>query len=132
MNKKLGAELEKVEIKQTRNKRIVIPFRDSTIDKVTNHNTEFGTRRFKEFKFDVSKGSSLKGLLLRFSKKTQRKDFVLSFWFNNKPDYYNVGTYPNIRCKDVERLCLELAQTHQDQSEASTEACQRGDFFSRD
>jgi hypothetical protein len=46
MNKKLGAELEKVEIKQTRNKRVVIPFRDSAIDKVTNHNTEFGTRRF--------------------------------------------------------------------------------------
>ena len=65
-------------------------------------------------KFDVPKGSSLKGLNLKISKATCKKYFVLSIWFNNRNQYYTVGTYPNIRCKDVERLCLELSSTHQD------------------
>jgi len=52
--------------------------------------------------------------MLKFYKQTQKKSFVLSFWFNNRNDYYIVGSYPNIRCKDVEKKCLELAETHQD------------------
>jgi len=78
-------------------------------------NIEFGSKRFKEYKFDVPKGSSLKGLLLRFSKKTESKSIVLGYWFGNRNEYYTIGTYPQIRCKDVEKICLELAETHQDE-----------------
>jgi integrase len=114
MKAKTRNTLETGEINQTRNKRTIIPFRDSAIDKITKTNTDFNLKRFKEFKFDVSKGSSLKGLLLRFSKDTARKDFVLNYWFNNKADFINLGTYPQIRCKEIEKKCLELAETHQD------------------
>ena len=132
MNKKLDTQLDNNEITQTRNKSVeaspigsasprsrskrpTIPFRDSAIDKITKTNTEFGNRRFKEFRLDIPKGSSLKGLQLRFSKITEKKKFIVSFWFNKRNDYYILGTYPNIRCKDVERICLDLAETHQDE-----------------
>ena len=115
MTEKLDNKLETGEIKQTRNKRPIIPFRDSAIDRIKKTDTEFGRKRFKEFKFNISKGTSLKGLLLRFSKATERKDFTMSFWFKGEPDYYTIGTFPNIRCKDVEKLCMELAETHQDE-----------------
>ena len=75
MTEKLDNKLETGEIKQTRNKRPIIPFRDSAIDRIKKTDTEFGRKRFKEFKFNISKGTSLKGLLLRFSKATERKDF---------------------------------------------------------
>ena len=85
MNKKLDTKLDNNEIKQTRNKegsaspsgsaspgsrskRSTIPFRDSAIDKITKSRTEFVNRRFKEFRFDIPKGSSLKGLQLRFQR----------------------------------------------------------------
>ena len=114
MQEKLDNKLETKEIIQTRNRRPALPFRDSAIEKITKTNTEFGKKRFKEFKFDVSKGSSLKGLLLRYSKATARKDFTMSFWFQGKPDYYTIGQFPKVRCKDVEKICLELADKHQD------------------
>ena len=114
MTEKLDTELELKQIKQTRTKRITIPFRDSAIEKITRTNTTFGTKNYLAYNFDVSKGSSLKGLMLKFYKQTQKKSFVLSFWFNNRNEYYIVGSFPNIRCKDVERLCLDLASTHQD------------------
>ena len=115
MKEKLDNTLETTEIKQTRNKRETIPFRDSAISKLNRGNTEFYSKRFKEYKFDVPKGSSLKGLMLRFSFNTQTKSFVLGYWYNKRNQYYTVGTYPNINCKDVERICLELAETHQDE-----------------
>ena len=115
MKEKLDNTLDTKEIKQTRNKRETIPFRDSAISKLSRTNTEFGSKRFKEYKFDVPKGSSLKGLLLRFSKKTESKSIVLGYWFGNRNEYYTIGTYPQIRCKDVEKICLELAETHQDE-----------------
>ena len=114
MTEKLDTKLDTTEIKQTRSQRKTISFRDSQIDKIKKLDTDFENRKFKAFKFDVPKGSSLKGLQLRFYKKTEIKNFVLSFWFNKRNEYYIVGAYPNIRCKDVERICLELAATHQD------------------
>ena len=103
------------EIKQTHNKRELIPFRDSAIDKITKTNTEFGANIYKWFKFDVSKDTSLKGLLLRFAKSTKNKVFIINFWFRGKGHYYSIGQFPNIRCKDVEKICLELSETHQDE-----------------
>ena len=114
MKEKLDIKLDLNQIKQTRSKRSIIPFRDSAIDKITKTTTDFGNKRLKEFSFDINKGSSLKGLQLRFYKSTQKESFVIGFWFNNRNEYYIIGSYPNIRCKDVERLCLELSETHQD------------------
>ena len=115
MTEKLDNKHATKDIKQTRKPREVIPFRDSAIEKINRMNIEFGSKRFKEYKFDVPKGSSLKGLLLRFSKKTESKSIVLGYWFGNRNEYYTIGTYPQIRCKDVEKICLELAETHQDE-----------------
>ena len=112
---KLDNKLETNQIKQTGNKRELILFRDSAIEKIKKTNIDFKGKRFKEFKFDVSKGSSLKGLLLRFSFKTERKDFTMEVWCNSKKDYYSIGMFPKVRCKDVERICLDLAETHQDE-----------------
>ena len=67
------------------------------------------------FKLDVSKGSSLKGLILRFSRATNQKAIVLNFWFNSKPGLITLGSFPKIRCKDIEKICLDLAETHQDE-----------------
>ena len=63
------------EIKQTRNKRVLIPFKDSLIKKISIKNLDF---ELKEFKLDISKGSSLKGQLLRISRKTRKKDFTIN------------------------------------------------------
>jgi hypothetical protein len=115
MKEKLDVKLDTDQITQTRSKRPTIPFRDSAVDKITKTNTEFGNRQVKEFKFDVPKGSSLKGLQLRFYRNTGVKNFVLSIWINQRNEYYIVGAYPNIRCKDVEKICLGLADTHQDE-----------------
>ena len=93
MNKKLDTKHELNKIKQTRtdvveaspigsaspsprNKRPTIPFRDSAIDKITKTNTSFLTSKFKAYKFDVPKGSSLKGLQLRFYRNTEIKKEV--------------------------------------------------------
>lgn len=115
MTNKLDNILDTREIKQTRSQRKILSFRDSQIDKINRRETDFGNKKFIAFKFDVPKGSSLKGLQLRFYKKTEVKNFVLSLWFNKRNEYYIIGSYPQIRCKDVEKICLELASTHQDQ-----------------
>ena len=112
--KKLDNKLDTTEIKQTRSKRPTIHFRDSAIDKLIKTNTAFENKKFKAYKFDVPKGSSLKGLQLRFYRNTEIKNFVLSLWLNKRNEYYIIGSYPNIRCKDVEKICLELSETHQD------------------
>jgi len=96
MNKKLDHSLDTVEIKQTRSNRSTINFKDSAIDKITKLNTDFENRKFKTYKFNIPKGSSLKGLQLRFYKNTEIKNFVLSIWFNSRNSYYIIGKYPNI------------------------------------
>ena len=58
----------------SRKKIELIPFRDSAVDRITKTNTEFGASIYKWFKFDVSKDTSLKGLLLRFAKSTKNKN----------------------------------------------------------
>jgi len=113
IKEKLGHTLDTLEIKQTRSQRTAIPFRDSAIDKITKTNTNFEVKKFNTYKFEVPKGSSLKGLQLRYYRKTGIKNFVLSLWFNKKNDYYIMGAYPNIKCKEVEKICLGLAETHQ-------------------
>ena len=112
MTEKLHNELDTNEIKQTRFK---LPFKDRSIGELKKTDITFGKSRFKWFKFDVPKGSSLKGLNLRVSRETGSKYFVLQFWFNGKSNYYyGLGSYPKAQCRDIEKLCLELAETHQD------------------
>ena len=132
MNKKLYDKLGTPEIKQTgdregsasapleaspgsRQKRPLIAFKDTAIERIKKLDIEFGKSRFKEFKFNVSKGTSLKGLLLRVSRRTGRKDFTMDIWIHGKKTTHRLGTFPNIRCKDVEKICLELSETHQDE-----------------
>ena len=132
MNKKLEYKLATHPIKQTSKqegsaspsgsaspgswkKRPLIAFKDNAIERIKKIDIAFGTSRFKEFKFDVSKGTSLKGLLLRLSRRTGRKDFTMDIWIHGKKTHYTIGTFPNIRCKDVEKICMELAETHQDE-----------------
>ena len=132
MIKKLDNKLAKDPIKQTGNevgsasasleaspgswkKRPVIAFKDSAIERIKKIDIAFGNSGFKEFKFNVSKGTSLKGLLLRLSRRTGRKDFTMDIWIHGKKTHYTIGTFPTIRCKDVERICLELSETHQDE-----------------
>ena len=132
MNKKLHNELQTNEIKQTTNKKgsaspsgsaspgsrqktPLIPFRDSSIQAIKKIDISFGARRFKWFKFDVSKGSSLKGMYLRVSRASGKKDYVIYLWFNNRTNYYTVGSFPSLNCKEVEKICVELAETHQDE-----------------
>ena len=114
MEEKLDNEHATDPIKQTRNKREIMSFRDSAIEKISIKNLNFGSKRFRQFKFNVSKGSSLKGLLLRVS-KSGRKDFIMDIWFSGKTNHYTIGQFPNIKCKDVEKICLDLANTHQDE-----------------
>lgn len=94
MKEKLDTKLEQVEIKQTRTKRPTIPFRDSAIDKLKKTNTTFGNRKLNIYKFDIPKGSSLKGLVLRFSRATNQKAIVLNFWFNITKEYIKI--YQNV------------------------------------
>ena len=84
MKEKLVTELVSKEITQTCIKKQKVVFRDSTIDKVDRANITFGNKRHQLLKFDVPKGSSLKGLNLKVSKATGNKYFVLSIWFDNK------------------------------------------------
>ena len=114
MKEKLDTKLETDEIKQTRTKRPTISFRDSAIDKLTKTNTTFNNKKLNTYKFDVPKGSSLKGLQLNFHCNSGIKNFVLSLWVNKRNEYYTIGAYPNIRCKDVEKILLDLTDTHQD------------------
>ena len=114
MKEKLDTKLEQVEIKQTRTKRPTISFRDSAIDKLTKTNTTFNNKKLNTYKFDVPKGSSLKGLQLNFHCNSGIKNFVLSLWVNKRNEYYTIGAYPNIRCKDVEKILLDITDTHQD------------------
>ena len=114
MKEKLDTKLETDEIKQTRTKRPTISFRDSAIDKLTKTNTTFNNKKLNTYKFDVPKGSSLKGLQLNFHRNSGIKNFVLSLWVNKRNEYYTIGAYPNIRCKDVEKILLDLTDTHQD------------------
>ena len=114
MEEKLDNKHATDPIKQTRNKREIMSFRDSAIEKISIKNLNFGSKRFRQFKFNVSKGSSLKGLLLRVS-KSGRKDFIMDIWFSGKTNHYTIGQFPHIKCKDVEKICLDLADTHQDE-----------------
>ena len=114
MEEKLDNKHATDPIKQTRNKREIMSFRDSAIEKISIKNLNFGSKRFRQFKFNVSKGSSLKGLLLRVS-KSGRKDFIMDIWFSGKTNHYTIGQFPHIKCKDVVVNCLDLADTHQDE-----------------
>ena len=105
MSEILHNKLDTKEIKQTTSK---LSFRDLTIAALKNSKITFGKSRFKWFKFDVSKGSSLKGLRLRVSKNTGSKHFVLQFWFQGKSNYYyGLGAYPKANCRDVEKKCID-------------------------
>ena len=65
---KLETQLEKVEIKQTRDKVESIRFRDDAINKVRKDNYNFGKKRSKYIPFKVSKDTHQKRLVLKILK----------------------------------------------------------------
>ena len=50
-------------------------------------------KRYIRKPFDVPFGSHLKGLCLRLSRSTRKKDFILEFWFNGKQYEMPLGTF---------------------------------------
>jgi len=52
-----------------------IEFTNSAIKKLNIDNLDFGSKRYLELPFNVSKGSHLKGLLLTISKSKETKKF---------------------------------------------------------
>jgi len=52
-----------------------IEFTNSAIEKLNIDNLDFGSKRYLELPFNVSKGSHLKGLLLTISKSKETKKF---------------------------------------------------------
>jgi hypothetical protein len=87
MKEKLDIVLDLNQMKQTRSKRSILRFGDSIINKITKTTTDFGSKRLKKISFDINKGSSLKGLMSGFYKSTQKKLFVIEFWFNDRNEY---------------------------------------------
>ena len=117
---KLETPLERVEIKQTRDKVDPIRFRDEAINKVKKENYNFGKKRFKYIPFKVSKDSHQKGVLLKILKGTVEdkqtdKVFCLRFWFNGKADIHWIGKYSQtFGTKECDEYLVDLVKTHQD------------------
>ena len=83
-----------------------LPFSNSAIQKWT---PTYGDSkdRLKERPLDVPRDSHLKGLHLRHSKSTKKKDFILMFWFDKKQLRYNLGTF-DIKEFDTKKLSDKL------------------------
>ena len=117
---KLETGLEKVEIKQTRDKVDPIRFRDDAINKVRKENYNFGKKRFKYIPFKVSKDTHQKGLVLKILKgspgeKETQKIFYVRFWLNGKADMHWIGRYSqSFGTKECDEYLMELTRTHQD------------------
>ena len=81
MNKETSKELA--------NKESKFPFSNSDIEKWV---PTYGDSKdkFKELPLNVPKDSHLKGLHIRHSRSSRKKDFILMFWFNKKQDRYNL------------------------------------------
>ena len=75
MNKETGKKLVNEESK--------FPFSNSDIEKWV---PTYGDSKdkFKELPLNVPKDSHLKGLRIRHSRSSRKKDFILLFWFNKK------------------------------------------------
>ena len=117
---KLETGLEKVEIKQTRDKLDPIRFRDDAINKVRKENYNFGKKRFKYIPFKVSKDTHQKGLVLKILKgspgeKETQKIFYLRFWLDGKSAMHWIGKYSqSFGVKECDEYLVDLARTHQD------------------
>ena len=120
--KKLDTELDKVEIKQTRDKVDPIRFRDDVINKIKKTNIEFGPKAFKDIPFKVSKDTHQKGLVLRVYKRNSwyvddftKKVFYVRFWFNNRSALHNCGMYSQeFGVKECDDYLIKLHKTHTD------------------
>ena len=93
--------------KKSSNKLVIekedkLPFSNSAIQKWI---PTYGDSkdRFKERHLNVPRDSHLKGLRLRHSKSTKKKDFILMFWFDKKQHRYNLGTF-DIKKFDTKKI----------------------------
>jgi len=98
-NGKLDVKLEVNEITKTRRK-FKLRFTDFAI---SNYQSSFykldkdgkvvGTRKETNTPFEATKNSFLKGLKLRQYRKSNKKVFVLQFWYESKADYLTIGEF---------------------------------------
>ena len=89
-----------------------VEFSNSSIDKFI---PTFGDTKARhlEFAFPMPKGSHLKGLVLRVSKATKLKCFVLRYWFNNKLKRLSLGIFKSsYGVKEVNDKLYELVKEH--------------------
>ena len=89
------------------------PFSNSAIEKwVPTYGDSKG--KFKELPLDVPRDSHLKGLHIRHSRSSRKKDFILMFWFNKKPDRYNLGTFDTqkFNTKKVSDKLFRIVKEH--------------------
>ena len=69
--------------------------------------------RYLECHFDVPKGSHLKGLVLKISKATKLKLFVLRYWYDGKHRRHSLGYFkPGYGTKEVNNKMFKLATVH--------------------
>ena len=119
---KLDTELDKGEIKQTRNKVNSIRLKDDAINKIRKERIVFGNKAFKDISFRVSKDTHQRGLLLRAYKRSTwydntytKKVFYIRFWFNGRADLHKCGTYSqSFGVQEVNEYLIELHKTHTD------------------
>ena len=69
--------------------------------------------RYLECPFDVPKGSHLKGLVLKISKATKLKLFVLRYWYEGKHRRHSLGYFKSgYGTKEVNDKMFELVKDH--------------------
>ena len=92
-----------------------IEFTNSAIKKLNIDNLDFGSKRYLELSFNVSKGSHLKGLLLTISKSKETKKFTLRFWVDGSNHKHSLGTYrPYRNSNDLGFTCIQVNKKQYD------------------
>tara|TARA_R110002020_G_scaffold303443_1_gene518881 strand:+ start:1277 stop:3001 length:1725 start_codon:yes stop_codon:yes gene_type:complete len=117
---KLDTELDRVEIKQTRDKINPIRFKDEAINKVRKENYVFGKKRYLYIPFLADKDTHLRGAKLKISKgrsgsKITEKTFYVQFWFNERANKHKIGRYSQrFGTHECNEYLIELHKTHTD------------------
>ena len=135
MNKKLDAQLDELEIKQTRgssaspsgsasprssNQIKSIRFKEEAINKVRKENYVFGNKRELFIPFNVSKDNYQRGLKLNIVRgsiqdPSTKKVFYIQYWFNGRSNKHKVGKFSqSFGVKECGDYLIELYKTHVD------------------
>ena len=88
----MGTEILTNKLETKSSKDFHVEFSNAKIEKFK---PTFGNSkaRYLECPFDVPKGSHLKGLVLKISKATKLKLFVLRYWYEGKHRRHSLGYF---------------------------------------